>query len=150
MTPDEACDREAIRDLMARYNINGDRARIEAFAATFAPEGTLEFSGEATRGRAAIFARLSGGSAPRDPRHTFSRHHLTTSLVELDGDRATARTYFHVLTDIGLDHHGHYADRLCRIDGEWFFEHRSVRIDWQSPLSLNARFHVGGKPPSAA
>lgn len=140
-------DREAIRHLMAVYNINGDRGRVDALGGAFAEDGVIEFSGEATQGRAAIVARLSAGGT-RNPALTLSRHHLTTSLIELDGDRATARSYFQVLTNAGLDHHGHYADTLIRTADGWRIAHRSVRIDYQAPDSLYAPLHVRGKAPA--
>lgn len=148
MTATATEDREAIRHLMATYNANGDRGRVEALAAVFAEDGVIEFSGEVTRGRAAIIERLSGGGT-RNPKLTVTRHHITTSLIELDGNAATARTYFQVLTDIGLDHHGHYLDRLAKHDGAWLIAHRNVRIDFQSADSLYAPFHVRGRRPVA-
>lgn len=140
MTIEEMLDREAIRLLMATYTINGDRGRIAALADVFAEDGLLEFSGEQSRGRQAIVDRLGTTDQPRDPRHGFTRHNLTSSLVGLDGDGATGRTYFQVMTDIGLDHHGHYADRFVRTDAGWKIAHRQVRIDWQSPDSLYPTF----------
>jgi len=144
----QAEDRAAIHALMARYNINGDRGRIVALAATFAESGTLAFSGAASTGREAIVARLSlqGG---RNPGLTLSRHHITTSLVDVNGDHAAARTYFQVLTDIGLDHHGVYIDALEKRGGFWLFRHREVRIDWQSRRSLYPPLHVRGIAPGA-
>lgn len=144
-TPTE--DREAIRHLMAVYNINGDRGRVAALGEAFTEDGVIEFSGEATHGQAAIVARLSSGGA-RNPALELSRHHLTTSLIELDGDTATARSYFQVLTNQGLDHHGHYADRLVRTAGGWRIAHRAVRIDYQSAQSLYAPLHVRGRVPA--
>lgn len=146
MTDDERNDREAIRTLMARYNIAGDQGRIGELAATFAEDGVLHFSGESAQGRAAIVARLTSGS--RNPALTVSRHHLGTSLVEIDGAEATGRTYFQTLTDIGPDHHGVYVDRFRKIGGEWLIVHRQVRVDWQSPQSLGAPQWVRGRPPA--
>ncbi|MBV9842342.1 MAG: nuclear transport factor 2 family protein [Sphingomonadaceae bacterium] len=146
MTDQERNDREAIRVLMARYNINGDQGRIKQLAATFADDGVLHFNDESTQGREAIAKRLSSGT--RNPALTVTRHHLGTSLVELDGETATGRTYFHVLTDIGPDHHGVYVDRFLKAGGEWLIAHRQVRIDWQSPQSLNAPLWVRGVAPA--
>jgi hypothetical protein len=146
---DPSEDREAIRHLMAVYNGNGDRGRVEALGAVFAADGVIEFSGESTRGRAAIVARLSKAGT-RNPALTVSRHHITTSLIELDGETANARTYFQVLTDIGLDHHGHYIDRLVKQGGAWFIAHRNVRIDYQAPNSLYGPLHVRGRAPADA
>ncbi len=147
MTNDERNDREAIRVLMARYNINGDRGDIRGLAETFAENGVIHFNNESSAGRAAILERLTG-SGERHPALTVSRHHLGTSLVEIDGDTATGRTYFHVQTDIGPDHHGVYVDRFTKIGGEWKIARREVRIDWQSPHSLNRPQWVRGKPPA--
>ncbi|WP_088185610.1 nuclear transport factor 2 family protein [Sphingobium sp. Z007] len=140
MTMEEMLDREAIRLLMATYTINGDRGRIATLADVFAEDGILEFSGEQSQGRQTILRRLDTPGQPRDPRHSFTRHNLTSSLVELDGEGATGRTYFQVMTDIGLDHHGHYADRFVRTSAGWKIAHRQVRIDWQSPDSLYPTF----------
>ena len=147
MTDEERNDREAIRVLMARYNISGDRGDIAGLVATFADDGELRFDNETSRGRAAILSRLSGGG-DSNPALTVSRHHLGTSLGEIAGDAATGRTYFHVLTDIGSDHHGVYVDHFRRVDGAWTIARRDVRIDWQSPQSLNRRFWVRRKPPA--
>jgi hypothetical protein len=147
MTNEERNDREDIRVLMARYNINGDRGNIEGLAATFADDGVIQFNNESSTGRAAIVQRLSGGGE-RNPALTVSRHHLGTSLIEIDGDTAAGRTYFHVQTDIGPDHHGVYVDRFAKIDGQWWIAHREVRIDWQSPHSLNRPQWVRGQQPA--
>nr|WP_281061210.1 nuclear transport factor 2 family protein [Sphingobium sp. Sx8-8] len=146
-------DREAIRQLLAAYNINGDRGRVDLLADTFAEDGVIEFSGERTQGRAAIAARLGGGSrggeGGKSSRLTVTRHHLATSLVEIDGDSADARTYFMVHTDIGPDHHGVYVDRLIRTPQGWRFAHRQVRIDWQAEGSLFGPLHVRGQRPGS-
>ncbi|MET0250038.1 MAG: nuclear transport factor 2 family protein [Sphingobium sp.] len=142
----DLADREAIHTLMARYNIEGDRGNIEGLASVFADDGVLEFGGAATTGRAAIIERLSGGRGPRNPALTVVRHHLTTSLIEIDGDGATGRTYLIVMTDIGPDHHGVYVDRFRRTADGWRIAHRQVRIDWQSPQSLFPPSPVRGRP----
>lgn len=149
MTQDEATDREAIRVLMARYNINGDQGRIEALAATFADDGVLTFSGQVAEGKAEIVQRLSPGGT-RNPALTVSRHHLTTALIEIDGETARGRSYFQVMTDIGPDHHGVYVDRFVKRGGKWRIARREVRIDWQSPHSLYDPFHVRGRAPEPA
>lgn len=148
MDPKEIADREAIRVLMATYNIHGDRGDVETLAATFAEDGVIAFSGEETKGREAIKARLGGGSGSRKPGFSVSRHHLSTSLIEINGDTAKGRTYFVVNTDIGPDHHGVYVDRFVRTQGGWRIARREVRIDWQADNSLFAPLHVRGKAPA--
>jgi ketosteroid isomerase-like protein len=130
-------DRDAIRDLLARYTYNGDRGRLDAMTACFADDGVLEFLGQAPRGPEAIKAALSAGT--RDPRLTFVRHHITNPLITVEGDGATARSYFAVHSNSGPDHSGTYDDRLVRTPEGWRFAHRRVRIDWQAEGSLFAR-----------
>jgi hypothetical protein len=131
---DLVADRDAIRDLLARYTYNGDRGRLEALASCFADDGVLEFPGATAAGPAAIAAALAPGA--RDPRLTFVRHHVTNPLVEPDGDDASARSYFAVYTAIGPDHAGTYSDKLVRTAAGWRIARRLVRIDWQSDRSL--------------
>lgn len=133
---DLADDRDAIRDLLARYTYNGDRGQVPDLAACFAADGVIEYPGNRAQGPAAIAAALGGSGSARNPALTFVRHHITNPLIEVDGDTATARSYFAVHTDIGPDHSGTYSDRLVRTAAGWRFAHRLVRIDWQSPQTL--------------
>jgi hypothetical protein len=132
-----------IRLLQATYNLNGDRLRLDALAGTFAADGVLETPAATYTGRDAIRAGLgSGRAAPTDyaTPHTFTRHHLTTSDVQLTGAHSAAgRTYFQVYTDIGLDHLGFYDDELVRENGAWRFSRRRVRLDWVSEQTLTPR-----------
>jgi SnoaL-like domain len=143
---DDSADRNAIRNLMARYSLASDCGRFEALADTFAEDGTLCFSGQATTGRAAIVARLNQ-RGPRNAALTFTRHHLTTSMIEVDGEHATGKTYFQVLTNIGLDHCGVYLDQFIRRDGNWYFARREARADWQAPGSLYTPLQARGRVP---
>ncbi|MBB3860932.1 hypothetical protein GGQ88_002201 [Novosphingobium hassiacum] len=139
-------EREAIRHLMARYTIAGDRGQTEELAAVFTPDGILHFNAETSQGREEIARRLS--RSPPHPRLLVTRHHLTTSRIELLGETAKGRTYFQVLTNIGLDHHGVYQDRFVKIGEEWLISHREVRIDWQAEGSLFPPLHVRGIAPA--
>tara|TARA_R110001599_G_scaffold250253_2_gene450102 strand:- start:45 stop:467 length:423 start_codon:yes stop_codon:yes gene_type:complete len=129
-----AIHRDAIRDLLARYTYNGDRGRVDELAACFARDGLLEYPGASPVGPAAIAATLSSGT--RNIELEFVRHHITNPLIDVDGDSATARSYFAVHSNIGPDHSGTYDDQLVRTADGWRFSHRRVRIDWQSDNSL--------------
>jgi hypothetical protein len=125
--------REEIRDLLARYNLAGDRGRIDEMADCFCEDGILEVRGDWTaRGRSAIAARL----APvRDATvGGWVRHHLTTHRAESESPiDARGWTYFLVMTERGLDHAGRYVDRFRCVDGVWLLAHRSVVVEWRSP-----------------
>ena len=140
---DIAAEIVLIRQLQARYNLAGDRLRLDELALTFLPNGVLETGRAAFEGREAIVAGLQGASGGGEDTPasavplTFVRHHLTTCHIDLmRSDEAAGRTYFHVHTDIGSDHMGVYVDRFRKVDGAWFFAHRRARTDWVAENSL--------------
>ena len=143
MTPPEYADYEEIRRLMARYNICGDRGDLSGLAATFSEDGVLMSGGTVSHGPAGILGTLRASGDARGSALTVVRHHLSTSLVELEEDgRARGRSYFTVFTDIGPDHSGVYVDRFVRTALGWRISKREVRIDWQSETSLFAPLPV--------
>jgi uncharacterized protein (TIGR02246 family) len=123
--------REAIRDLVARYNANGDSGRIDVLTGLFTPDGVLEVGGTGHAGRDAIaaFLRSLVEAAPADERG-FVRHFTATTQIDVKGPaHATARSYYQVLTVDGLDHWGRYLDEFTTADGEWRFAHRRATTD---------------------
>jgi hypothetical protein len=128
--------REGIRDLVARYNANGDAGRFDDMLALFADDATFEFGGKALTGRPAIRAwfervaeRTGAGRAARFVRH-FTATHQIDVLSERD---ARGRCYYAVLTERGLDHWGRYVDEYRRVDGRWLFRRRTVLLDAAVP-----------------
>ncbi|CAG7085101.1 hypothetical protein PICSAR46_03120 [Mycobacterium avium subsp. paratuberculosis] len=109
----ELVAREQIRDTLARYNWSGDAGRVDDLAETFCRDGILEIRGfEPLRGRAAIAAFLRGvtGGIGVKP---IVRHNVSNVLfTELRPGEARVRSYFTVVTHIGLDHCGRYRDLL--------------------------------------
>lgn len=134
LTQDESNDSDAIRHLLARYTYEGDRGRIDALAACFAEDGVLEFPGNSGTGPDGVTAALTSGE--RNSAISFVRHHITNPLINVDGDTATARSYFQVVSNNGPDHAGTYSDTLVRTTEGWRFTRRTVRIDWQAETSL--------------
>lgn len=148
MSIDELAAREAIRDLVARYNALGDAGRVDALAALFAEDAVLELEpGGAHRGRDAIrtlFARAATPDAGHDAPVRIA-HHVATHTIVLDGPhRAHGRAYFQVLTARGLDHWGRYRDEYRRqvatdggsadgAAGRWLFARRRVVVDGVVP-----------------
>jgi hypothetical protein len=108
----------------------------------FMPNGVLVIHGtDRYEGRAALHSFFSGvrGTTDRSRQLTSLRHNVTNTLIEVDDarDAATARSYFTVITDIGVDHWGSYHDRLVPdpVSGRWLFASRSVRTDGYGPDS---------------
>jgi uncharacterized protein (TIGR02246 family) len=125
-----AVGRDAIRDVIARYNLYGDSGRFDEMLALFVDDATLIVDGASYDGRAAIRGMFEMAVGPAPER---IRHHTSTLVIDVDGDSATARCYFQVLTSQGLDHWGRYRDQLARIDGRWLFARREVRVDGVTP-----------------
>jgi hypothetical protein len=136
--------REAIRDLVARYNAYGDGGLFDRMLGLFAPGAVLEIGEQVHTGHDEIRAvftsvpeRTSQGAGGGDGRPAHLRHCTATHQIDLvDDSTATGRCYFFVLTAVGLDHWGRYLDDYRVVDGEWRFDRRRVLVDDASPESL--------------
>ena len=128
---DELAAREAIRDLIARYNGYGDSGRLDELLALFTPDAVVVTDGTTYDGRDAIRGLFRTAAGPTPSR---IRHFTSTLRIDVAApDRATARCYFEVLTDAGLDHWGSYRDEIVHADGAWRFARREVRVDGMAP-----------------
>jgi len=145
----ELLAREGIRDLVARYNANGDAGRFAQVLDLFAPDASMELvdaSGQVQRfdGHEAIATIFTGTKDRWDadaaagptgaPRHV--RHFVATHQIDLeDRTHATGRSYFAVLMPHGLDHWGRYLDRYEERGGRWLFTLRRALADGRMPAS---------------
>jgi hypothetical protein len=140
----ELMAREGIRDLVARYNANGDAGRFAQVLELFAPDATMELmdgSGDVQRyeGHEAIATIFTGtkdrwdaAAATTDApgRHHHVRHFVATHQIDIeDRTHARGRSYFAVLMAHGLDHWGRYLDRYEERDGRWLFTLRRALPD---------------------
>ncbi len=139
--------RESIRDTMARYNHAGDGGKYDAIVGCFIPDGELQIVGsESARGHGALlefFSHVVASKRSEDhgppPALTVLRHCVTNVLITVESpQRATVASYFHVITDIGLDHWGRYRDVFVPQAGgdRWLIQNRSVKTDAYAPDSL--------------
>jgi len=150
----ELVARESIRDLIARWNYNGDARHMEEMVLVLAPD--VEFQavdGDVLHGRAAVLQFLTGvrdgkdGTADADPRPAPNdgrylpantrpsiRHFTSTPRITLESEeRAQVRTYYAVLSSFGLDHWGRYIDEVGVVDGEWLITKRVITTDGVDP-----------------
>ncbi|MET0183661.1 MAG: nuclear transport factor 2 family protein [Caulobacterales bacterium] len=156
----EAEDRDEIRQLIATYTIEGDRGNVAKLVTIFADDAVMEIPTWRAIGPKAIFKALGGGPsgtsrvevspAPAAQRRIV-RHHLTSSLITLDGpDDASGRNYWINYSENGPDHSGLYSDKYKRINGRWKVVRREVRLDWKASDSrLGPDMHVGPRPADA-
>ncbi len=140
----EVAARESIRDLVARYNANGDSGRFVEVLELFAPDAVMTIDDVVKRGLDEILTIFTGArdglnlaSTPGGTTPNYVRHMTATHQIDLiDHYTANGRCYFQVLTSVGLDHWGRYVDEYRCIDGRWRFATRRVMVDGRSPLSL--------------
>jgi hypothetical protein len=140
----ELVARERIRDTLARYNWSGDAGQLDGLAETFCVDGVLEIRGfQPLRGRSEIATFLGGvtGKIAVDLSvKPVVRHNIANVLfTDLAPGRAQVKSYFTVITNIGLDHCGRYRDTLVPDGDAWMIRHREVSTDWAAPNSAMAR-----------
>lgn len=134
-----ADDRAAIVDLQGRYVMAMDYFDADGYAAVFAEDGVLDWARGLVEGRDAIREFMASGTydltrgAPAaetpDGRNWPStvRHLITNQVIDVDGDKATALTYWiqfnnnQSRSQVEWMLFGSWYDEFVKIDGEWFF-----------------------------
>jgi 3-phenylpropionate/cinnamic acid dioxygenase small subunit len=144
----ELIARESIRDLVARYNANGDSGRFEQMLKVFADDASMElvtvdgtvrrydgidqvatiFTDTKANWDATVPADAGGGGGSK-PRHHI-RHFTATHQIDLvDESHARGRCYFLVVMPHGVDHWGRYVDEYGVRDGRWVITLRRAFSD---------------------
>jgi hypothetical protein len=145
MEPWELSAREGIRDLVARYNANGDSGRVPQVLELFAADATMEIADEggatrAYRGIGEIETIFTGAietfraEARRRGHPGYVRHCVATHQIDIrDRQHASGRCYFFVIRAHGLDHWGRYLDEYEERGGRWRFTYRRVTTEGRLP-----------------
>jgi hypothetical protein len=131
-------DKEAIRELFSEYCFRMDEFRFTELGELFTEDGEWIAPYARARGPAEI-AALMARNIPAEPRR---KHYIMNSLIQLDGDRATARTSYLVILQAagaGLvpSVAGTYMDALMRTPDGWRFRERCLVHDLAAALGLN-------------
>ena len=142
-SPSYGQDRAEIEDLMARYLFAIDYADWDAYVATFAEDGELEFASGKSVGREAIRAavtRFSEGIGrfyhTADGKPAKLRHVVLQSSIRVEGDRAWGRTLWLEMANHGpndepkIGTYGLYEDEFKKLDGRWLIARRNVLNDF--------------------
>lgn len=123
-------ERIAIYELIARYSHTIDGRDYEAWVDCFTPEGALHSAVGTSSGHAELreFAKSYEASRARMPN---ARHYMTNVATEIDGERATSRSYVQITTSdprgVRVLFTGQYDDKLVKVDGRWkFVERRGI------------------------
>ncbi len=148
LTPLEAADRLALRELFDAYAHCADRRDAEGQKALFTEDTSFAvyMDGEGSEpsyvldGREAltpIFDDLN--------RYEATTHFNGQSTVTVEGNRATGESYtiaHHLYTENGarkiMVASLRYLDTFAKIDGRWYFAERKLILDWSETRSVGA------------
>jgi hypothetical protein len=148
VTPAEAADRLALRELFDAYAHCADRRNAEGQKALFTDDTVFAvyMAGEGTEPTYV----LDGREALTPVFDDLNQYEITThfngqSTVTLDGDRATGESYtiaHHLYTEEGerkiMVASLRYLDTFAKIDGRWYFAERKLILDWSETRSVTA------------
>ena len=120
----EISDRIEIQDLLARYTHAIDQRDWDALDRVFTPEARIDYS--AMGGAVGSLAEIKEFLAGAMPMFEIFQHLVGSSVVDIDGDTATARTICHnpMVLRGGDDPHLlvcglWYRDKLVRTPAGW-------------------------------
>ena len=132
MDLDELIARESIRDLVARYNANGDSGRFDQVVELFAPDAVMEVNGRTYSGRDEIRTIFTSTATDLQDFAELPVLRHTTSTLQIDvtgPTTARSRCYHVVLLPHGVDHWGRYLDEFGLVGDRWLFTRRKVVND---------------------
>ena len=144
LSPQEISDRVEINDLVIRYARAIDTKDYALLDTCFTPDAHVDYtsSGGVAGKYPEVRAWLEKALAP----FAAMMHFVGNTSLELDGDRANARTY--VINPMGFPQDGglhvftvcaHYVDKLVRTDDGWRIAERieeTVLMDGSLPEGL--------------
>jgi uncharacterized protein (TIGR02246 family) len=127
-----------IEQLLYRYCFAVDGGEAETVAGLFAEDAVLVpvYTGEApVEGRAAILGWYQRYGQAVNARSNHLRHVVSTPVIDVDGDRASAQCYLtanSVSKTSGMASWtaGAYRDELVRRDGRWLFKRREIYVHY--------------------
>jgi propanediol dehydratase large subunit len=128
----ELLDRAGISDCLNRYARGVDRVNEDLIRSAFWEDAHDEHG--AVSGSVDDFLAWF---LPNQPTREAAQHILSNHTVSINGDVATAETYF---TSVAKHEHndqleqvgGRYLDTFAKRDGQWRILNRLVILDWQS------------------
>jgi SnoaL-like protein len=140
VTPAEAADRLAIRELFDAYAHCADRRDADGQKALFTDDTrfAVHMDGDGTEPTYALEGREALTPVFADlNRYDVTTHFNGQSTVTIDGDRATGESYtiaHHLYTEAGerkiMIAALRYLDTFAKIEGGWFFAERKLVLDW--------------------
>jgi hypothetical protein len=140
LSPQEAADRLAIRELFDAYAHCADRRDAEGQKALFTVDTrfVVYMDGDGTESTYVLEGRESLTPVFADlNRYEATTHFNGQSTVSIDGDRGSGESYtiaHHLFREDGerkiMIASLRYLDRFAKIDGSWYFAERNLILDW--------------------
>jgi uncharacterized protein (TIGR02246 family) len=133
-------DQEEIRQVLIAYGEHLDARDYAGYAALFARDGVWTGGFGSATGPADIQAMLEKNLGKAQPGfiNKSSFHLMTTEVVKVTGDTATARSRYMFFTATpedkpGASLAGRYVDEFVREDGKWKIKRRTTHgvIPWR-------------------
>jgi len=149
ITPTEAADRAAIRELVDAYAHCADRRDAEGQKSLFTEDThfVVHMDGQGSEPTQVLDGREALTPVFEDlNRYTATMHFNGQSTIALDGDRATGESYCmaHHLS-VGADGQRtlmiaaiRYDDVFVKRQGAWLFAERRLMVDWIETRPLAA------------
>ena len=146
LSPAEAADHLALRELFDAYAHCADRRDAEGQKALFTDDTvfTVYMDGEGSDPTYVLHGREALTPVFDDlNRYEATTHFNGQSTVAIDGNRATGESYtiaHHVYTEDGtrklMIASLRYLDTFARIDQGWYYAERNLILDWSETRSL--------------
>ena len=132
----ELVDREKIRELLHRYCWAVDKGTLTEVMELFHDPCTLILApGKQYEGKAAVQRWYD---VYLQNRMEVLRHLIHNQVSVIDGDTATSKSYFDAVGDLkgeSISVAGYYEDILRRVEGEWKFTEKIIRLDFLVPIN---------------
>jgi len=145
-------DRLAIHELLARYAWALDTGDLDALVACFTPDAVVieEVFEDPDRWEGHDGIRRLGKHYSSAPGFPGRQHHITQVLIDGDEAQARVRAFTFVTECRGeppyvLRFAGYYEDRVAKVEGEWLFAERVIRL-WDGPVLARFPGHGEYKP----
>ena len=121
----EISDRIEINDLLIRYTVAIDKKDYELLDTCFTPDAQVDYT--TSGGTKGAYPEVRKWLEQALSVFPITMHFISNSVVEIDGDRATARTYvINPMVFVNPDESQHiftvgayYNDELVRTDDGW-------------------------------
>ena len=146
LTPAEAADRLALRELFDAYAHCADRRDAEGQKALFTEDTrfAVYMDGEASEPTYVLEGREALTPVFDDlNRYEATTHFNGQSTVTIDGNRATGESYtiaHHLYTEDGarkiMIASLRYLDAFTKIEQSWYFAERNLILDWSETRLL--------------